>query len=148
MLLIDQIQSSHRLKLCFKYIHPQYVEVALQAYLLHSVCQLITHKGHQFGERWPVAGIQGPALTHHPVPGEEESHGERRWDIHRFCNSSSIWKHLMSLRILSYLWYLYVKGRCTAVVVCSWRTEVEGLRSQIIYLTESADTTIKILNYQ
>lgn len=49
-------------------------------YLLLSVCQLITHEGHQFGERWTVAGIQSPTLTHHPVPAEV-SHGESRFDI-------------------------------------------------------------------
>lgn len=48
-------------------------------YLLLSVCQLVTHEGQQFGERWPVAGIQSPTLAHHPVPGEQ-SYWERRWN--------------------------------------------------------------------
>lgn len=50
----------------------QYVDQTPHAYLLLSVCQLITHKGHQFGERWPVAGIQGPTLTHNPIPVMEK----------------------------------------------------------------------------
>lgn len=47
------------------------VDILQGLYLLLSVCKLVIHKGHQFAKRWTVAGIKGPALTHHVIPAEE-----------------------------------------------------------------------------
>lgn len=41
------------------------------AHLLLSVCQLVACEGHQLWKRWPAVWIEGPALTHHPVPAGE-----------------------------------------------------------------------------
>ena len=40
-------------------------------YLLLPLCQLIERQRHQLGERWPATRIQGPALTHDPIPAED-----------------------------------------------------------------------------
>lgn len=59
--------------------YPQHVDLALQAYLLLSICQLVTHERHQFGERWAIVGIQVPTLAHDPVSVKKNKKRQTEW---------------------------------------------------------------------